>query len=38
VNDERDNLIVIYGEKRTGKRNLRNLIVSAIFKYYERVL
>jgi len=38
VNDERDNIILVYGPKRTGKRNLRNLIVTAILKYYERVL
>ena len=28
----------MYGEKKTGKRNLRNLIVTAILKYYEKVL
>ena len=38
VNDERDVVVVIYGNKRTGKRKLKNQIVTSIFKYFEKVL
>ena len=38
VNDERDVIIIIYGSKRTGKRKLKNLLITSIFKYFEKVL
>lgn len=36
VNSERDVCLIFYGSKRTGKRKLRNLILTLIFDYYDK--
>ena len=38
INLNRDNLIIIYGKKNTGKQNLRDIILTLVFRYLEKVL